>query len=357
MNTDIRLSVGFWLHPKTRRLAKRLGLEAVRSLQILWLWAAQNRPDGNLSGLDEEDIELAADWQGEEKAFFTACLGAWIDEIDGGYVLHDWAEHNPWQAEAEARSDAARKAALARWGNAPASKTHMRKQCARNAPASDAQCPSPFPIQEDNNIYTPPVDNPVNEDPARSLERPTGGDGEKPSRPDGESSGIDPAVDLDGPGIEFMELRDAYNAVRPEGPLAGFPEYKQLKASRDRTGRSRYPGNARLIDDFTRRMEAGFWNPGYALGLAQYLKTRLWEQPVKARAAPQRTSPAKPGEFDPDRQAQIFRDVLADLEAEDARAGQATQAGGPVRLGPELRQGIPAASGATLDAPARAVQR
>lgn len=128
----------------------------------------------------------------------------------------------------------------------------------------------------------PPVDIPVNEDPARSLERPTGGDGEKPPVPDGDA----PAVDLDGPGLEFVELRDAYNAVRPEGPLAGFPEYKQLKAARDRTGRSRYPGNARLIDDFTARMDAGFWNPGYALGLAQYLKTRLWEQPVKARASP-----------------------------------------------------------------------
>lgn len=75
MNTDIRLSVGFWQHPKTRKLIKRLGLEAIRSLQILWLWAAQNRPDGVLSGMDWEDIELAADWQGEERAFFDCCLG------------------------------------------------------------------------------------------------------------------------------------------------------------------------------------------------------------------------------------------------------------------------------------------
>lgn len=70
MNCDIRLSTEFWQHPKTRKLAKRLGLEGVRSLQILWLWAARNRPDGNLGGMDWEDIELAADWQGEERAFF-----------------------------------------------------------------------------------------------------------------------------------------------------------------------------------------------------------------------------------------------------------------------------------------------
>lgn len=113
MNSDIRLSVGFWSHPKTRKMVKRLGLEGVRSLQILWLWAAQNRPDGNLSGLDWEDIEMAADWQGEERAFFEHCLGVWIDEAENGYVLHDWTEHNSWAADAEERGDKARFARLA----------------------------------------------------------------------------------------------------------------------------------------------------------------------------------------------------------------------------------------------------
>lgn len=113
MNTDIRLSVGFWQHPKTRKTAKRLGLEGVRSLQILWLWAALNRPDGNLSGMDWEDIELASDWQGEERAFFDFCLGVWIDESPQGYVLHDWKDHNSWASEADERSDKARFSRLA----------------------------------------------------------------------------------------------------------------------------------------------------------------------------------------------------------------------------------------------------
>lgn len=113
MNTDIRLSVGFWQHPKTRKTAKRLGLEGVRSLQILWLWAALNRPDGNLSGMDWEDIELAADWSGEERTFFDFCLGIWIDEAPEGYVLHDWKAHNSWASEADERSDKARFSRLA----------------------------------------------------------------------------------------------------------------------------------------------------------------------------------------------------------------------------------------------------
>ncbi|MDY0258486.1 MAG: hypothetical protein RBR41_02320 [Desulfovibrio sp.] len=113
MNTDIRLSVGFWQHPKTRKTAKRLGLEGIRALQILWSWAAQNRPDGNLSSLDWEDIEMAADWQGEEKAFFDYCLGVWIDEVAGSYALHDWKDHNSWASEADERSDKARFSRLA----------------------------------------------------------------------------------------------------------------------------------------------------------------------------------------------------------------------------------------------------
>lgn len=113
MNSDIRLSVGFWQHPKTKKTARRIGLEGVRSLQVLWLWAAVNRADGNLTGMDWEDIELAADWQGAERCFFDLCLGMWIDQTEEGYILHDWQEHNSWAAEADDRSGKARLTKLA----------------------------------------------------------------------------------------------------------------------------------------------------------------------------------------------------------------------------------------------------
>lgn len=75
-------------------------MEGIHSLQILWVWAALNRPDGSLARMNWEDVELAADWQGEEWAFFDHCLGTWIDKVSDGYSLHGWGEHNPWQAEA-----------------------------------------------------------------------------------------------------------------------------------------------------------------------------------------------------------------------------------------------------------------
>lgn len=109
MNTDIRIAIDFWQHPKTKKLIRRVGIEGIRSLQILWTWAANNKSDGNLAGLDEEDIELAADWQGDIGVFFKALVEVrWIDETDSGYALHEWLEHNPWVADDENRSNKAR---------------------------------------------------------------------------------------------------------------------------------------------------------------------------------------------------------------------------------------------------------
>ena len=102
MNKDIRLSVEFFDHPKTVKLQRRLGLEAVISLQRLWLWAAQNRPDGILSNMDSEDVEIAAKWNGELNSFSNELVNLrFLDNENNVYTLHDWQVHNPWQAEAE----------------------------------------------------------------------------------------------------------------------------------------------------------------------------------------------------------------------------------------------------------------
>jgi len=115
MATDIRISVDFWHHHKTGKLAREAGLEGVRSLQILWAWTARNRPDGVLSGMDADDIEFAADWRGTSGSLYgVLTANKWVDVIDGIHVIHDWHEHNPWAAESEERSDAARLSRLCR---------------------------------------------------------------------------------------------------------------------------------------------------------------------------------------------------------------------------------------------------
>lgn len=109
MATDARLSTSLPSHPKTKKLVRQLGAQAGWSLICLILWAASNRSDGDLSGMDDDDIELAADWDGEPGAFIAALRRIrFVDGEDGDTQIHDWTEHQPWAAGSEARSLKAR---------------------------------------------------------------------------------------------------------------------------------------------------------------------------------------------------------------------------------------------------------
>lgn len=113
MNVDIRLALGFFDHPKTKKLRKRFGDGAVLCLLRLWMWSAENRADGKLTGLDSEDIELAADWDGDDGKFTSALLECgWLDDTECGYVLHGWEEHQAYASKSEERSDRSRLAKL-----------------------------------------------------------------------------------------------------------------------------------------------------------------------------------------------------------------------------------------------------
>ena len=115
MNSDIRLSIGFFDHPKIIKLERQLGLEGVVALMRLWLWAAQNRPSGTLSGMDDEDIAIAARWNGEATAFKDVVTRLkLLDKVGDTYHIHDWQEHNTWQSDAENRSNASRLARMAK---------------------------------------------------------------------------------------------------------------------------------------------------------------------------------------------------------------------------------------------------
>ena len=84
MAADARLSTGLPSHPKTKKLIRRLGQSAAWSLVCLILWAADNRSDGDLSGMSIEDIELASDWLGEDGALVDALVAVrFLDGADG----------------------------------------------------------------------------------------------------------------------------------------------------------------------------------------------------------------------------------------------------------------------------------
>lgn len=84
-NTDIRISIGFWDHPKTVKLERRAGLEGVKALLMLWQWVAQYEPSGYLYGMDEEGLEIAARWQGESGKLAKTLLELkFIDPLPDG---------------------------------------------------------------------------------------------------------------------------------------------------------------------------------------------------------------------------------------------------------------------------------
>jgi hypothetical protein len=125
--SDVRLAVTFRDHPKRRKLKRRLGSDGVLALIDLWSWAGANRPDGRLTSLDTEDIEAAAQWDGDEGALVAALVALrLLDETPEGYALHDWDEHQTWAAGAEVRAESARRAAEARWSKSAKSGTAPR---------------------------------------------------------------------------------------------------------------------------------------------------------------------------------------------------------------------------------------
>ena len=116
MNTDFRVSITFTSNPNTRLLRRQYGTDAAWALIELWTWATVNRANGILTGLNEDQIEAAADWNGECGQLVKALVAfKWLIRTpDGTYALNEWAETNPWAADADNRSDKARLSSMAK---------------------------------------------------------------------------------------------------------------------------------------------------------------------------------------------------------------------------------------------------
>lgn len=150
--TDARINVALPSHPKTKKLIKRLGTDAAWRLVCLFLWVSQNKPDGSLSGMRAEDIELAVDWPGEDGEFTKALVEvAFIDgnEADG-YVIHDWREHNPWAADSDLRIEKARFNALCKHHGKDEAAKRMPEYAARTNIAKDDSATSMHVVEKDS---------------------------------------------------------------------------------------------------------------------------------------------------------------------------------------------------------------
>ena len=90
-------------HPKTKRAARMAGInraQLIGHLHMLWWWALEYAPDGNLSGLSYDEIEEEADWDGEPGQLINAFIdcgrngnAGFLIKNDGGLFINDWEEY------------------------------------------------------------------------------------------------------------------------------------------------------------------------------------------------------------------------------------------------------------------------
>jgi hypothetical protein len=98
-------------HPKTRKLARRVGgiQQAIGILHMLWWWCIDYAKDGDLTKHDAEDIADAVAWDGEPNLLITALVeSGFLDRTKKTLTVHDWMEYGGTLIAKKAR-DAARK--------------------------------------------------------------------------------------------------------------------------------------------------------------------------------------------------------------------------------------------------------
>jgi hypothetical protein len=86
----IRLYHNWPRHRKTMALRRLLG--TAEPILCLWLWAAENAPDGYLGAMSQDDLESAAEWRGERGKAASALMESGFIDINGNgtMTLHNW---------------------------------------------------------------------------------------------------------------------------------------------------------------------------------------------------------------------------------------------------------------------------
>ncbi len=115
-NTDFRVSVSYFRHPKIMKLQARLGPEGVLSHLRLLGHTAEFKSKGLLKKMNKEDIATAAGWKGKPDEFIQALVDLrLLDPLKKSYRIHNWKIHNSWCFNSRERRKQARKNAKIGW--------------------------------------------------------------------------------------------------------------------------------------------------------------------------------------------------------------------------------------------------
>lgn len=87
-------------HPKTLDLMSRLSInrrEAIGLLDMLWDWAIDYAPSGDVGKWSNGVIAGALEWLGDAESLVAALVGCkWLDENEQHrLIIHDWPDHAP----------------------------------------------------------------------------------------------------------------------------------------------------------------------------------------------------------------------------------------------------------------------
>jgi hypothetical protein len=114
----IRVRTNFYTHKKTLRLRRLIGNDAYWLPPRLWAYAAENQPDGDLSGYTSDELAELLGYSGHATSNAQCNASSMLKAMqDAGFVdpdlkIHDWQEHNGYHEKFAQR---ARNAANARW--------------------------------------------------------------------------------------------------------------------------------------------------------------------------------------------------------------------------------------------------
>ena len=110
-NPDFRVSSGVFDHPKFVRLEALHGAPAALGLFRLWSWVRRHRPNGDLTGMEDAEIDHVCGRGATAGATALKSLG-FLDGEAGARSVHGWQEHNGWASASAARTLAGRVAAM-----------------------------------------------------------------------------------------------------------------------------------------------------------------------------------------------------------------------------------------------------
>ena len=117
---DFRIRTSWRTHRKRKRVLRMFGAAGIIAVEDLWSYAASEKPSGDLGSMTAEDIADEVNHEGDPGEFVGALAGVigLLDEKPGGgWVIHDWAEHQHWVVGENARIIAGRANGLKRWHN------------------------------------------------------------------------------------------------------------------------------------------------------------------------------------------------------------------------------------------------